>query len=51
MGAKYMIYAFTYPFVGYERLKQTRWFIVALIYLIFYKAKYNGVVLKRESWR
>lgn len=50
MGEKYRITAFDYPYKGYdEYVKQTRYLIVALWYMIFWSIKHFGVNLFKRG--
>lgn len=47
MGNKYSIYAFNYPYKGYyNKYKDTKQFMIALLYLTYYTIKYDGVNLE-----
>lgn len=49
MGSKYEVSAFNYPYKGAERYKQTRWLIIAIMYVIAWSLKYDGVDLHKRS--
>ena len=49
MGMKYMIYAFNYPYTGYDMSKQTRFFIIAIFWFMLFSIKYDGVDIQKRS--
>ena len=51
MGMKYMIYAFNYPYTGYDISKQTKFFIIAALWFVLFSIKYDGVDIKKEIYK
>lgn len=49
MGQKYAIYAFNYPYQGYEKTKQTKWLLVALAYVVVWSIQYDGVDVNKRG--
>ena len=46
---KYMVYAFNYPYTGHDIIKQTRFLITAVFWLILFSIKYDGVDIQKRS--
>ena len=50
MGMKYMINAFNYPYYrGYEKCKQTKFFIIAAFWFAVLSIKYDGVDIQKRK--
>ena len=49
MGMKYMINAFNYPYQGYEKCKQTKFFIIAVFWFSVLSIKYDGVDIQKRK--
>ena len=49
MGMKYMINAFNYPYRGYEKCKQTEFFIIAAFWFAILSIKYDGVDIQKRK--
>ena len=49
MGMKYMINAFNYPYRGYEKCKQTKFFIMAAFWFAVLSIKYDGVDIQKRK--
>lgn len=49
MGLKYMISAFNYPHKGYEKWKQTKYFIIAVFWFAVFSIKYDGVDIQKRK--
>lgn len=49
MGMKYMIYAFNYPYAGYNVSKQTRFFIISVFWFMLLSIKYDGVDIQKRK--
>lgn len=44
MGNEYSIHTFKYPSKGYyNKYKETKWFVIALLYFIYYAIKCDGL--------
>ena len=50
MGMKYMINAFNYPYQGYEKCKQTKFFFFFLFWLAVLSIKYVGVDIQNGNY-
>lgn len=46
---KYMINAFNYPYQGYEKCKQTKYFVVAAFWFAVLSIKYDGVDIQKRK--
>lgn len=49
MGMKYMIYAFNYPYSGYDDEKQTKFLVVCVFWFIVLSIKYDGVTVEKRN--
>lgn len=50
MGMKYEIYAFNYPYKGYDINKKTKFFIVAAFWFYVFSVKYDGVDITKRKF-
>lgn len=48
MGMKYEINGFNYPHRGYNGCKQTRFFIIAVLWFMIFSVKYDGVDIHKR---
>lgn len=44
-----MIYAFDYPYTGYDISKQTKFIIIAVFWFVLFSIKYNGVDIQKRN--